>query len=900
MDLNSLKSFFSSDYMPHGHCYLWQEHILWTNVLSDLVIAASYFSIPIAILIFANKRKDVGYHWLFWLFSAFILLCGITHLMGIYTVWNGSYGIHGISKAVTALISLTTALYLFKLIPDAVKLPTIGQFEGVQAQLVNANKESAELKNKLAEHQVAQFMLNTHPAGTLLVDENLTVVFCNPAILKELGINAPNNLTGQPLSQFVTIDDPAVNFDSIRHELGSTQSSLQNVLCLVKKADGSSIPMQMSLVRDRLDNQEMTLITFLNLSQQRFAERQLVEYHKRMERVIDATEDGIWEWYVKENRVVYSPTLMEIIGKPNIAKPSFEDWYSHVHPDYRAVVMDAINQHFESKEKYHVEYLGLDKNNQYAWFSTIGNSLFDENGEAIVMSGSLRNIETSKLLERQVKEKTEILEAIYHGSSQAIWLLKVENQQDFIFLEFNPTAATRSGIPAEKIINKRLKDLADDVIDKALVDQLEENYQRCATLRTPIEYTECIPQNGEPKWYQTTLYPLIENNTVSKIVGAAIDITTRVQIEQQLSENQRFLERMINSAVCGLYLFNLNERKTIRINQRVTDILGYDLSALQDAEKVAGCYHQDDLEPMKAHWQHLKTSKDGELNPVKYRFKHQQGHWVWCYCVNTILTFNSDNSPEIVLGTFVDITEQTQLLIQLQESNAHLEQFAFIASHDLQEPLRKISAFSDSLNTRFTNMGIHDDKVEFELSRLIDSASRMRTMIQDLLKLSRIHSSGLTQRKTTLKALIEDVKEQLSCSIDESQAEIQCKGCDIALYLDHSLFIQALQNLITNSIKFKLENTVPQIHISVKEDANQAWHFVYSDNGLGIASEFRVQIFEPFRRLNAQSRYPGSGMGLAICKQIIKQHGGHIRCVEPTSQQGAQFEFSIPFPKRVN
>lgn len=899
MELNSFKSFFSNAYMPHGHCYLWQEHILWTNVISDLIIATSYFSIPVAILIFANKRKDVGYHWLFILFSAFILLCGITHLMGIYTVWHGSYGLHGMSKAATAIVSFITAMYLFKLIPEAIKLPTLGQFEGIQAQLLSANKESVSLKNQLAQHRVAQFMLNAHPASTLLVDKNLKILFCNLAMVKELKIKNTDTIIGQLLSQFVSLDDPAVNFESIKDALNASTPSPQNEFCLVKTTDNEFIPMQMSLVRHQLDNQELILITFLNLSKQRQAERQLVDYHKRMERVIDATEDGIWEWYVKEDRVVYSPKLMEIIGKSHITTPTFEDWYSHIHPDHRQRVMDTINQHFQSKQKYQVEYLGLNKQNEYTWFSSIGDSLFDEHGKAIVMSGSLRNIQNSKLLEHQVKEKTDILDAIYHGSSQAIWLLKVDDNQEFTFLEFNPTASQRSGIAAELIINKRLSDLSDDVISKDIVEQLENNYKRCVLEAKPIEYTECMPLNGEPHWYQTTLYPLIENNHVSKIVGAAIDITPRIKIEEQLSDNQRFLEKMINSAVCGLYLFDLSKRQTTRINQRFSDILGYDLATLQQMEKTEDCYHPDDLTRMSGHWQQVRASKDGELRPVEYRFKHKNGQWVWCYCVNTVLTFNTDNSPQVVLGTFVDITKQTQLLLQLQESNAHLEQFAFIASHDLQEPLRKISAFSDSLNTRLAKVAKSDEKIAFELSRLIDSANRMRIMIQDLLKLSRVQSVGLTFSKTSLNALIHDVKEQLSFSIEESQAQIHSNGGDLELYLDHSLFIQVLQNLIANSVKFKSDNCVPQIEISVQEQ-QQAWHFVYSDNGIGIAEQFRQQIFEPFRRLNAQNKYPGSGMGLAICKQIIKQHDGRIQCVEPSTHTGAQFEFTIPIPARLS
>jgi hypothetical protein len=114
-------SYFRGDYMPHGHCYLWQPHILWVNVISDLIIAAAYFSIPIALMVFIRNRPDIEHRAVFILFSAFILLCGITHLMGIWTIWQGVYGLHGIAKFTTAVVSMITAFSLYKLMPQIVK-----------------------------------------------------------------------------------------------------------------------------------------------------------------------------------------------------------------------------------------------------------------------------------------------------------------------------------------------------------------------------------------------------------------------------------------------------------------------------------------------------------------------------------------------------------------------------------------------------------------------------------------------------------------------------------------------------------------------------------------------------------------------------------------------------------
>lgn len=143
---------FSSDFMPHGHCYLWRPEILWLNVGSDVLIALSYYSIPLALLVFVRRRGDLVYHWMFVLFAAFIFLCGTTHVVEIWTVWHGSYRIEGVVKLLTGLVSLATAVLLWRLVPQALRLPSPSQYAGeletrraIEQQLLLAQRD-LELK----------------------------------------------------------------------------------------------------------------------------------------------------------------------------------------------------------------------------------------------------------------------------------------------------------------------------------------------------------------------------------------------------------------------------------------------------------------------------------------------------------------------------------------------------------------------------------------------------------------------------------------------------------------------------------------------------------------------------------------------------------------------------------
>lgn len=142
---------FSDDFMPHGHCYQWAPEVLWLNVLSDLAIGLAYFSIPVALYVFASRRKDLEFRSIFLLFASFILACGSTHLINVYTVWHGTYRIEGVVKAITATVSVTTALVLWPLIPKALKLPSPTQMEEANAALRAENDRRERVEQELRE-----------------------------------------------------------------------------------------------------------------------------------------------------------------------------------------------------------------------------------------------------------------------------------------------------------------------------------------------------------------------------------------------------------------------------------------------------------------------------------------------------------------------------------------------------------------------------------------------------------------------------------------------------------------------------------------------------------------------------------------------------------------------------
>jgi chemotaxis family two-component system sensor kinase Cph1 len=224
----------------------------------------------------------------------------------------------------------------------------------------------------------------------------------------------------------------------------------------------------------------------------------------------------------------------------------------------------------------------------------------------------------------------------------------------------------------------------------------------------------------------------------------------------------------------------------------------------------------------------------------------------------------------------------------LARSNAELEQFAYVASHDLQEPLRMVASYTQLLARRYQDK-LDADARDF-IAYAVDGATRMQALIADLLNYSRIGTRGKPFRPSSSEAVLERVLAGLRLMINESGATLSHDPLPTILCDDVQLG-QLFQNLLVNAIKFRTE-IPPLIHISAERKGN-VWTFSVRDNGIGIAPEYAERIFMIFQRLHSKNEYPGTGIGLAVCKKIVERHGGRI-WVNSQPGSGATFFFTIP------
>ena len=246
--------------------------------------------------------------------------------------------------------------------------------------------------------------------------------------------------------------------------------------------------------------------------------------------------------------------------------------------------------------------------------------------------------------------------------------------------------------------------------------------------------------------------------------------------------------------------------------------------------------------------------------------------------------------------TFRDVTERrdTQRVLEdrnreLGRSNADLEQFAYVASHDLQEPLRAVVSYLQLLERRYAEQ--LDERAVRYIGHAVEGGHRMQKLINDLLTYSRVGRHGEELTEVDFRAIFDRALTSLQIAIEESEAVVTYEEPLPTIVADATQMLQLTQNLIANAIKFRGE-AAPRIHVSA-ERIDGAWQFSVRDNGIGIAPEYRDRVFVLFQRLHGRDEYTGTGIGLAVCKKIVERRGGQL-WVDSTEGGGSTFRFTVP------
>jgi PAS domain S-box-containing protein len=370
-------------------------------------------------------------------------------------------------------------------------------------------------------------------------------------------------------------------------------------------------------------------------------------------------------------------------------------------------------------------------------------------------------------------------------------------------------------------------------------------------------------------------------------------ITERSGAEAALLESEARLRFILDATQVGQWDLDLvtdTSQRTLRHDQ----IFGYD--SLQpewgyDLFLDRHCHPADRALFDKKFKEALKNGQPWEF---ECRIIRVDGTVRWIWAKGDVYLKDGDK-PLRMAGLIMDITgrkkveeEHQRLATELTRSNTDLEQFAYVASHDLQEPLRAVAGCVQVIQKRYK--GNLDARADELIGHTVEGVTRMQTLINDLLTYSRIATRGQEFTDTNLAGVVGQALANLQSSVKESEAVITQDDLP-TIKADRAQMTQLFQNLIGNALKYR-ESAAPIVHIGVQRNEGE-WQFSVRDNGIGIKKEFFDRIFIIFQRLHTRTQYTGTGIGLAVCKKIVERHRGRI-WVESEPEKGTTFFFTIP------
>lgn len=645
------------------------------------------------------------------------------------------------------------------------------------------------------------------------------------------------------------------------------------------------------------------LVFSTEVTEQVLTKRRIKESELQLELAMEIAELGVYNVDLKSGKATYTRQIMDWLGFKEQHLP-LADIFTKVYPEDTAMVTQAIDRSInkESGGKHSLVFRIIHPDTGIMqYMSSVGQVQF-EGDRAVAISGVMQNVTEQVLANKKLRESEQKIRSIIENAPFPIAVL-IGNEMRIELANQSILDVWGKGNSTGKTYYEMVPELSQQGVFKLL----EKAYTKGIPIHVKHQHLYFIKNGKKQNYYfNYSFIPLFDDRgEVYGITITAADVTDIIVSKKKVEVSSQNLQNMIMQAPVAMCILKEPNHLVEIANDRQLTLWGKDrrqvmhkpITEALPESKIQGLKEVLDKiyttgETYEAIELPLQINRNGRMESVfvnieQRPYREADGR------ISGIMAVATEVTELVIARHRIEevVDERTRELAEanrnLQQNNRELEQFAYVAAHDLQEPLRTISNY---VGLFLKKCGQLNTDTEIYSRFILNATSRMQNMIKDLLDFSTIGRNN-PFTAVDLNEALKEVKVQLYSSIQETKATIISSA--LPVISGNAIEMKRLfQNLLSNALKFRNQGIDPLVEISVEENETE-YVFAFKDNGIGIDEQYVAKLFIIFQRLHNATEYPGTGIGLAICKKIVTLHGGRI-WVESQSGKGSTFYFTIP------
>jgi PAS domain S-box-containing protein len=763
---------------------------------------------------------------------------------------------------------------------------------GRQKEIERLNSKVAELtnSNELAEQNSDQkyrsIIENSLTATMLTNPAEGTILDCNEAAAAMFGYTS-KELKKQIRQNIIDQNDP--NFALLAAKRDS-EGKIQGELTGIRK-NGERFPLLYSSAFFKDEAGEIRAsMSGIDISLLKKTEQELLQEKETLNNVIEGTDAAVWEWNIQTGETVYNERWAEMLGYTlaDLQPINKYTWTRLAHPADRKIAYRLMEACFNKETDYYdCEYRMKHKDGHWVWVLDRGKVIsYTRDKKPLKMFGIHLDITARKNSVEVLQQKQALLETLMDTIDVGIAACDANGAITL----FNKAARDLHGLPPDFAPSAGLADFFELCQPDCITPLAENEIPLAATLvGGDIHNVEVaiVSAKGQVRFLSVNGQQIKDaSGTVTGAVVALHEITDRKKAEQLLAFSERRFREIFNSTFSFIG-FLAPDGTLLEANETILRFSGVQPEMVIN-QKLWDCYwgqtSPEEQEKLKGK---IGRAAKGEFMEYELEIESREGKKM-TILFNLKPLFDDDGEVIAIVSEGRPIQEIVDARKSLQEKNAELEQFAFIASHDLKEPLRMVHSFMCLLRDNYREQ--LDAKANKYIDFAIDGSARMTEMVNQLLTYARLGSNEAEKELIDTNQLLKGILDLQQAVLEEKGAVVQASELP-EIYGVRTPLVLLFQNLITNAIKYQVPGTQPVISISATETSRK-YQFAIQDNGIGIAAKHHQEIFQLFKRLHTKQEFAGTGMGLATCKKIVEQHEGKI-WVESEEGKGSTFYFTI-------